>query len=208
MSTDPKALAEEVLAERGPGAETQMGSPNWHRARELAKAYLALESRTPAAAGVDMGLWLGHWLAKEFEQFDRDEVRSDGYWNDRGRSLASALLSSGILGESAGAADKAPAGAPAWLPIESAPTKNGATVMLAVRDFGDGWIVGEAHLIVEEETGGSEWWWANEGPGDYHAEAIQCRHGSPLYWQPLPSPPHDGVRTAAPHALEKVSTDG
>lgn len=69
-----------------------------------------------------------------------------------------------------------------WQPIETAP-KDGTAILIAV-----GHLVGEARFVEDE---GSElgWWWANEGPGDYHADKIELRQGQPTHWMPLPAAP-------------------
>lgn len=69
-----------------------------------------------------------------------------------------------------------------WQPIETAP-KDGAPVIISVAGF-----VGEAAYRAEGSHEGA-WWWANEGPGDYHADSIDSRHGEPTHWMPLPDPP-------------------
>jgi hypothetical protein len=58
-------------------------------------------------------------------------------------------------------------------------------VLLTVRiprDLEDMVVAAEARWVAEEKT----FWWANEGPGDHHAESIA--EGDVIAWMPLPKP--------------------
>lgn len=73
----------------------------------------------------------------------------------------------------------------AWQPIETAP-KGEAVLIAAERGRR---VVGEAMYHDREEYGDSGWWWANEGPGDYHAEQLDIEGWTVMAWMPLPEPP-------------------
>ena len=78
-----------------------------------------------------------------------------------------------------------------WQDIETAP-KDGRPVLVALRDFADGWIVGEAYFNADDsgaDPGGQKWWWANQGCSDYYATSIDEGNHPPTHWQPLPAPP-------------------
>lgn len=68
-----------------------------------------------------------------------------------------------------------------WRPIESAP-KDSTPVIV----WWDGRIVGEARFVKNDPDEPGAWWWANEGPGDYHAEKLSPE---PTHWMPMPLPP-------------------
>lgn len=76
----------------------------------------------------------------------------------------------------------APAEADGWRTIETAPKDGTPHIICAMVN---GPIVGEAtyHALENADEG---WWWANTGPGDYHAEKISPE---PFAWRPLPAPP-------------------
>jgi hypothetical protein len=78
-----------------------------------------------------------------------------------------------------------PPGGEPWMPIETAPKDRTPVIV-----WWDGRIVGEARYIPEEDMSDFGWWWANEGPGDYHAEKLSPE---PTHWQPLPQPPVHSV---------------
>lgn len=89
-----------------------------------------------------------------------------------------------------------------WQPIETAP-KDGTPVLVTA-----GNVVGEARYYADSgsDTG---WWWANETPGDYHAEKIMFHHGEPHAWQPmpLPAPPTRADELDAATSLLAKSTE-
>lgn len=72
-----------------------------------------------------------------------------------------------------------------WQDISTAP-KDGTAVLLCI----DGDVIGEAYWYSytdrEQDQG---WWWANTGPGDYHADRISIVGPHPAFWMPLPAPP-------------------
>ena len=70
-----------------------------------------------------------------------------------------------------------------WQPIETAPKD--CHVIVAYRDDTERYHVGEAYQRLSDDDEW-QWWWAGEGPGDYHADAI---YPAPELWQPLPTPP-------------------
>lgn len=73
-----------------------------------------------------------------------------------------------------------------WKKIRTAPDTFGKPILLAAKNATGNWIVGEGYLC---ETDG-EWWWANEGPGDYHAESLRAAGTPAVYWQDMPGPPN------------------
>lgn len=83
-----------------------------------------------------------------------------------------------------------------WQPIETAP-RDGTAIIVALRDFADGWIVGEAYFDATPEyispLGGQKWWWANQGHTDYYATSIDEGNHPPTHWMPLPKPPVDAA---------------
>lgn len=73
-----------------------------------------------------------------------------------------------------------------WQPIETAP-KDGSSVLLAVATD-DGRAVAGEGWYRDNDDSDMGWWWANESPGDYYAEAIEPRWRI-THWMPLPAPP-------------------
>ena len=73
-----------------------------------------------------------------------------------------------------------------WRPIATAPKD--ACIILAVTGGSSGPIVGEARW--QENGEDSDWYWAGNGPGDYHGGPIsEINLGKASHWQPLPAPP-------------------
>ena len=66
-----------------------------------------------------------------------------------------------------------------WRGVESAPKSTQVNVYHPEAG------VGGAYLRSEGDSDDG-WWWAGEGPGNYHASAILP---APTLWQPLPAPP-------------------
>ena len=74
-----------------------------------------------------------------------------------------------------------------WRKIRTAPDAFGKPLLLAAPGLTIGaWIVGEGYL---NENDGC-WWWANEGPGDYHAQSLESAGTPPTHWMPMPEPPN------------------
>lgn len=74
-----------------------------------------------------------------------------------------------------------------WRVISTAPKRE--SVLVATRGYATGqWIVGEAYHRFEGD-GDDGWWWANQDPGDYHAQSLESAGIPPLWWMPLPKPP-------------------
>jgi len=86
-----------------------------------------------------------------------------------------------------------PAVGAGWRPMETAPRPKEwepqAPVLLAWTRRDGPACVGEAYWHPTDPVDGG-WWWANTGPGDYHADCIaNCITGHIVGWQPLPAPP-------------------
>lgn len=64
-----------------------------------------------------------------------------------------------------------------WQPIETAPTADGASAIVAT----DAGAVGEARYFAEYGA----WWWAGTDPSDAHDGEVRY----PTHWIPLPEPP-------------------
>ncbi len=84
----------------------------------------------------------------------------------------------------------------AWQPIETAPRPEEYQPMVCVLlSWTDVSQEGEVRQTVGEgywraEGAGGDWWWANLGPGDYHADPIaEMITGQITHWRPLPAPP-------------------
>lgn len=75
-----------------------------------------------------------------------------------------------------------------WRGIETAPRNKAVIVAARGHVIPAKWLIGEAVLRNEGDTDDG-WWWANEGPGDYHAQSLESAGTPPLWWCDLPKPP-------------------
>jgi hypothetical protein len=106
-------------------------------------------------------------------------------------------------------ADAGPCPHSQWCPIETAAPIEGKSIL--VKTDTNPPVVGEAWWRRENEDAGLDLWWANEGPGDYHADPIRLGSGQVTHWMPMPDADdggeavHTGPLSAASAAPQSSS---
>lgn len=80
-----------------------------------------------------------------------------------------------------------------WMPLQD--ETRGTVILAAWGTVSNSWVVGEAHFVEGDGVRSGAWWWANEGPGDYHADDIISGGCIPKFYQPMPAPPTDPIVT-------------